>query len=284
MADVPCLSCGYNLRGLTNDGACPECGSPVTASLRGDFLKFADPAWLERLKLGTSLKLWNIALTILAVFFFGILGGLGLGFPPILTELIGLIGVTIGLWASFSLTAQEPRVAMIEDPVTLRKVIRICATLVLVSHVIAVLSHMPFFPPIAVMAGGALSMAGVVSGFGELMLFRRYALRIPDEALARSAKGLLWLFPISMAAVGLGVFLAAIWVPAAAPGAAAAMAPVAFLACFGGLAMLVAGLWYVRLLTRFSKAFKTAHAEARATIATESQPEWPSHSHAGTQP
>ena len=32
--DVPCEECGYNLRGLTSDGRCPECGHSVDESLR----------------------------------------------------------------------------------------------------------------------------------------------------------------------------------------------------------------------------------------------------------
>jgi uncharacterized repeat protein (TIGR04138 family) len=30
--DVPCLGCGYNLRGLTLEHRCPECGRPVAES------------------------------------------------------------------------------------------------------------------------------------------------------------------------------------------------------------------------------------------------------------
>jgi hypothetical protein len=31
--DIPCLRCGYNLRGLSGDGLCPECATPITASV-----------------------------------------------------------------------------------------------------------------------------------------------------------------------------------------------------------------------------------------------------------
>ena len=31
--DTPCVNCRYNLRGLPGDGACPECGVPIRASL-----------------------------------------------------------------------------------------------------------------------------------------------------------------------------------------------------------------------------------------------------------
>jgi uncharacterized repeat protein (TIGR04138 family) len=31
--DLPCVECGYNLRGLASDGRCPECGADVADSI-----------------------------------------------------------------------------------------------------------------------------------------------------------------------------------------------------------------------------------------------------------
>ncbi len=36
--DHACARCGYNLRGLTRGGLCPECAAPVGDSLRGNLL------------------------------------------------------------------------------------------------------------------------------------------------------------------------------------------------------------------------------------------------------
>jgi hypothetical protein len=52
--DVPCVSCGYNLRGLTRDGNCPECSTPIESSVHGDLLRMSDPAWVERLHRGAT--------------------------------------------------------------------------------------------------------------------------------------------------------------------------------------------------------------------------------------
>ena len=41
--DIACRKCGYNLRGLNKDGACPECGTAVGRSTQGDLLRFCDP-------------------------------------------------------------------------------------------------------------------------------------------------------------------------------------------------------------------------------------------------
>ena len=72
--DLPCVRCGYNLRGLDVTGTCPECGGPVEASRSGDLLRFADVGWLTRIFRGSrwieicSLALaWMAALALILV-------------------------------------------------------------------------------------------------------------------------------------------------------------------------------------------------------------------------
>lgn len=60
-ADVICIGCGYNLRGLLPDGRCPECGAPVSISFRGD-VSWADPRWLRGVQRGLWLLIACIAL------------------------------------------------------------------------------------------------------------------------------------------------------------------------------------------------------------------------------
>lgn len=64
--DTPCTSCGYNLRGLRHDQACPECGAEVWRSCQGDLLRFADPEWLKRLRLGVWLLLASLAFSVVS--------------------------------------------------------------------------------------------------------------------------------------------------------------------------------------------------------------------------
>ncbi len=56
--DLPCSICAYNLRGLSLDGDCPECGQRVAASFRGDFLKNANPLWIARVHVGFNILMW----------------------------------------------------------------------------------------------------------------------------------------------------------------------------------------------------------------------------------
>lgn len=52
IAGVPCVGCGYDLRGLSKGNACPECGRPMSDSVYPDRLLFADRVWLTRVAHG----------------------------------------------------------------------------------------------------------------------------------------------------------------------------------------------------------------------------------------
>ena len=64
VADLPCVACGYNLRGLSLDGRCPECGMAVERSTRGNLLRFCEPRWVETLASGTNWILASLAASI----------------------------------------------------------------------------------------------------------------------------------------------------------------------------------------------------------------------------
>lgn len=51
--DRACLACSYDLRGLSSDGRCPECGTPVWVTLRP--LGQWDTRWTWRVRLGLAL-------------------------------------------------------------------------------------------------------------------------------------------------------------------------------------------------------------------------------------
>lgn len=47
--DVPCVGCGYSLKGRPNQGRCPECGAPVRSSTSPGRLFVGRPRWYDHL-------------------------------------------------------------------------------------------------------------------------------------------------------------------------------------------------------------------------------------------
>jgi hypothetical protein len=67
-ADVTCRECGYNLRTLHVQARCPECDTPVAASVRGDTLMYCDPRWLRKLIAGADLLLSGFGAAVVTGF------------------------------------------------------------------------------------------------------------------------------------------------------------------------------------------------------------------------
>ena len=106
-AQPACTRCGYSLAGLATDGNCPECGFSVAESLRGDFLRFADPVFAHRIDRGAAMLSVSLGLGVLLIFSliassFG--GGICL-LPAAALVLAAPILGTIG-WCFF--TADDP--------------------------------------------------------------------------------------------------------------------------------------------------------------------------------
>jgi hypothetical protein len=285
--DSPCMSCGYNLRGLQTDSNCPECGHIISASLRGDLLRFSDPSWLAQLRLGASLKLWAILVSYVFTFVAGFI--VVFGVSDLFVLFASLVGSVLGLWGTWCITSQEPRIALTDETLTLRKIIRASA---IGSGVGGLLHMVAEFAPLSTLVyavATVLSFAGLVAAYGELFYFRRFATRVPDPDLVKSTKRLIVVLPIFIVVMVLGFVAVALMTPAfagtaAAPGgagttaagaAATPTAPATPGAGLGGLALggmcgfglfgFVLFLMYVNLLIKYKSAFTTAIAQATGT-------------------
>src|SRR5512134_1124043 len=62
--DLPCVTCGYNLRGLTGKHRCPECGTPAGFSRAGDLLQYAPIPWLRTVRNGLAMLLWSLGASL----------------------------------------------------------------------------------------------------------------------------------------------------------------------------------------------------------------------------
>ncbi len=272
--DTLCIHCGYNVRGLHVDGKCPECGTDVEQSLRGDLLQHADAHWLEQLRFGVKLKLWNIVLGFIGGVIGSIIAAITISAGTfsaatlsIVTTLVWLASGGLGLWATFLITEQEPRIGLTEDPVTLRKSVRSCAMFSLFGGMISLSRDAQTLGIIFTLVTWIAALAGYATSIGELVYLRRFAIRIPDENLALSTKRFMTIgifVVVLIFAVGMFIAVASgitsLGVTAAAPSGSTLLL---YLGCFSMVAMLVLFLWYIRLLTKYKDAFEVAAGVAR---------------------
>lgn len=118
-SDFACVECGYNLRTMKHSGDCPECGTAVVESLRGDLLEYADSRWLGRIHWGVRLFMVWYLLEIShwpVVMLMRYLTRVEYGDPDsawfmsgILADLFLLFGVGVFGSMGYLLTSYEPR-------------------------------------------------------------------------------------------------------------------------------------------------------------------------------
>jgi hypothetical protein len=111
--DVTCRGCGYNLRGLSPAGRCPECGRPVRGSLAGDALHAADLAWLGHLVSGASLICTGLLFSLLTLLAVGVPVSAVIGNAPLMPILLlplvlAALTASLTLVGAWRLTTREP--------------------------------------------------------------------------------------------------------------------------------------------------------------------------------
>jgi len=271
VVDHECKKCGYNLRGLREDGRCPECGTPIGLSTTGDLLRFADPEWVEKVARGLKIILWMILVGVIAGFLAGVAGAtIGEEAGTVLMFVVGLISF-YGVWL---MTEPDPS-GIGEDPnITARKVIRITLVVGLLSSPLQLAVDALDLPyagvVLVVIAGLLVGLVGLVGEFAKFIYYERLARRIPEDSLAGRARFLKWAFTITLAVVVVVGGIAAIvgaTAPAGAGGAGPGLALFGCLALPAGLAVLGFSVMTLFLLLRLRKAIAEQAKLARATWA-----------------
>lgn len=205
--DVPCLNCGYNLRGLSPSGNCPECGVPIARSLQGNLLVFSSPEYVASLNRGLIFILLATVLyiTFMVVAIVAMVLLRGSGVPAgIIEGLLLVISLPIAIlsllgWWLFS----APDVAIVgtDKGDTPRKVVRIT---VIISAVATVFSGFGAIaanvdPALEYVTGGInflAGIAGIVQFFASMMYIRWLGPRLPDPDITTTANRYMWLLPL----------------------------------------------------------------------------------------
>lgn len=203
--DRTCRQCGYNIRGLHIAGRCPECGTPVELSARGDYLEFSAPAWVRKLVGGSRLIYRGVMLALLTFVLLaaGIVAiialldrpGMAAASTGMIVLVFGLmfsgaalltatIMAAIGLW---KLTAAEPGADESSVQSRARVVVRVGLVVTFFAPYVPILVQGLNLP--------AEVLVGVVAVFAPLQLASLYAVnryyrwigdlarRVPDDKM-----------------------------------------------------------------------------------------------------
>lgn len=199
--DVPCVDCGYNLRGLPARDACPECGAPAERSLHGDLLVDANVSWLRSVTRGQELIAKGAAVMLAAWFMVLLLPLAALALESSTLALILLIagaavfaaGLLLAAIGTYWLTQAEPREAQIEIASTRHNRARRSATITV--GVSACAMALPFLFHGGVISSRVLIWSGIAAGISwmftvlaSLDYMVQLAARIPDRSLVRGGR------------------------------------------------------------------------------------------------
>lgn len=189
IVDLDCRRCGYNLRTLPEAGRCPECGSPVGLSTKGNFLRFANPEWVAKVAKGLKIIFAIIIANIVIGFINGSVMQPTTLYSFMLVFAVGCIDY-YGVWL---MTEPDPSGIGEEKNVTARKVVRVSLGIALLALVFQPMSE--FFSGsdsfivngLVAFVGIVAFLASIVGWYAKFVFFAAIARRIPDDVLAKRA-------------------------------------------------------------------------------------------------
>ncbi len=190
-----CLGCDYDVRGLDAAGHCPECGLPLWRSVERPLLRYAEPAWVERLALGTMLVSLSFPVALLwGWLIVGIAQVQGQPWPvgpgwSLAAWFVPALTAVVGFWL---MTSRDPEQAVARFPVG-RHAVRIVALACFLGTgvLIAIPEQAPALMPRPVVVdwrGLAATLVLFAMPLAGGLWAAHLARRLPEPTLARDIR------------------------------------------------------------------------------------------------
>jgi len=260
--DTPCKKCQYNLRSLSVEGRCPECGTPVGLSIKGDLLRYSVPTWLRTLRRGVICIIAGLAVGTGALVLVSVLRYRG--WP---VSLVWLASWVISYLGSWFLTMPDPGGLGEDQYGTSRKIIRITLLFGVFSHLANYAERAAAALPGAytvIQVFNAVSMiVSVVGQIAMLNYLRKLALRIPDESIAKRAGFLSYAIGITYSLFSALIVMQNL--VARSTGGRRFISQLDMVLGFDFFALAIAWIIYLIFLVKFGKRFREAEIFARQT-------------------
>ena len=257
-ADTPCRKCSYNIRGLSLDGQCPECATPIRLSVSDDLLRYSPPEFIRKLRKGVTFMLWGV----LAMIVVGIVAAAVGSYRPPAAHLLGLLAVLPTIIGNWLLATPDPGGVGEERYGTERKIVRVSLAIVLLGNLITFI--VSFAEPLGLnalelvrMFGFMVAVVGVVGATQSTRLCKKIRGADSRSNLVQAPKILTW---------GLGITASVVIVILLVSEAGGWSFPVWFDSGFGFASIM---LWifvvmYISMLFRLRWQFTEQAAFAQA--------------------
>ena len=231
--DVPCRNCGFNLRGLTPEGNCPECGAAIWRSIREDKLIYCGEAYLKSLYRGlvciliaaigkAALTAVGIAVGIVVVIGMLMRGGGTVTPSPqlnVISNATSLPFSLLMLYGWWLLSAPDPGQRTTDSGQKPRIIVRTATAIQASTAVLVTVCY--FFVLMVPAAEVAAMIVGLIGGaawtvqfFASMYYLRWLAPRIPSTHIDKRAQLYIWLLPVifvtGFCVLGIGPLVATI--------------------------------------------------------------------------
>jgi hypothetical protein len=238
----------------------------VGLSLRGDLMRYSDPAWVETLRLGVNLILWSVVVAIFAAVITAVTARSG---PSVEGALVNLVATALQIIGSWMLTTPDPSGLGEDHYGTSRKIIRFALLIGILQQFLTIVTQTTALPSemqlLVTILAAIFGLIALVGTFATLKYLSSLAMRIPSESLAQRATTVMWGFSVSL---GVVLILGVIAALAAKAGATGGAMGIMCFAAICGLAFLVFGIMYLFMLGRFAKELRIQADYARSTWAS----------------